>query len=130
MIKFSFRLENYEKTISDFAAYLNCSVKDHMFSVPPSLGKGTILANSVGPYLSYAVLNLKLDTDLELDREANGLKGFTLSFNQVDVQKEIRVSEDQSITADKRTLRNDIYVSDTRDSHLIKIPAGSSVKRL
>jgi len=130
MIKFSFRLENYEKVIADFATTLNSTIKDHMFSVPPSLGKGTILAHTVGPYLSYAVLNIKLDTDLELYREADGLKGFTLSFNQVEIHKEIRVSEDQSITADKRTLRNDIYLSDTRDSHLIKVPAGSTVKRL
>jgi AraC-like DNA-binding protein len=130
MIKFSFRLENYEKTIADFAASLNCSVKDHMFSIPPTLGKGTILAHTIGQHLSYAILNLKLESDLELAREAEGVKGFTLSFNQVEVQKEIRLSEDQSITTDKRTLRNDIYLSDTRDSHVIKIPAGSSVKRL
>lgn len=130
MIKYSFRLENYEKTIADFAAYLKGSVKDHLFTVPPELGKGTILAHTIGQHLSYAVLNIKLETDLELYREADGVKGFTLSFNQVEVQKELRISEDQSITADKRTLRNDIYLSDTRDSYLIKIPAGSTVKRL
>lgn len=130
MIKYSFRLENYEKVLADFAASLGSTVKDHFFTVPPSLGKGTIFAHTIGDHLSYAVLNLKLESDLEFHREADGLKGFTLSFNQVEVQKEIKVGEGQSIAADKRTLRNDIYLSDTRDSHLIKIPAGSTLKRL
>jgi AraC-like DNA-binding protein len=130
MIKYSFRLENYEKTVADFAAKLNSSVKDNIFTIPPTLGKGTILAQTISPHLSYAVLNLRLDCDLELYREADGVKGFTLSFNQVEVQKEVQISADKSITADKRVLRNDIYLSDTRDSHLVKIPAGSTLKRL
>ncbi|HWK04764.1 MAG TPA: AraC family transcriptional regulator [Puia sp.] len=130
MIKYSFRLENYEKTVADFAAKLNSSVKDNIFTIPPTLGKGTILAQTISPHLSYAVLNLRLDCDLELYREADGVKGFTLSFNQVEVQKEVQISADKSITADKRILRNDIYLSDTRDSHLVKIPAGSTLKRL
>jgi AraC-like DNA-binding protein len=130
MITYTFRLENYEKCLADFAATLNSTVKDHVFIAPPFLGKGTILAQTIGPHLSYAVLNLKLDSDLELHREADVVKGFTLSFNQVEVQKEVRVNEEQTISTDKRILRNDIYLSDTRDSHLIKIPAGSIVKRL
>lgn len=130
MITYSFRLENYEKCLEDFAAKLNSPVKDHIFTAPPSLGKGTILAQTIGPHLSYAVLNLKLDSDLELLREPDSIKGFTLSFNQVEVQKEIQVNDSHSITADKRALRNDIYLSDTRDSHHIRIAAGSSFKRL
>ena len=116
MIKYSFRLENYEKTVADFAAKLNSSVKDNIFTIPPTLGKGTILAQTISPHLSYAVLNMRLDCDLELYREADEVKGFTLSFNQVEVQKEVQVSADKSIVADKRVLRNDIYLSDTRDS--------------
>lgn len=130
MITYSFRLENYEKCLADFAAQLDSPVKDHIFTAPPSLGKGTILAQTIGPHLSYAILNLKLDNDLELFREADSVPGFTLSFNQVDVQKEVHINGDQSITTDKRTLRNDIYLSDTRDSNLVKIQAGSAVKRL
>jgi AraC-like DNA-binding protein len=130
MIKYSFRLENYEKTIADFASKLNGTLKDNVFTIPSSLGKGTILAQRIGEHLSYAILNLRLDCDLELYREADERKGFTLSFNQVEIQKEVQVSADKSITTDKRILRNDIYLSDTRDSHLIKIPAGSTVKRL
>ncbi|HTI07265.1 MAG TPA: helix-turn-helix transcriptional regulator [Puia sp.] len=130
MITYSFRLENYEKSLAEFAAQLNSTVKDHIFTAPPSLGKGTILAQAIGSQLSYAVLNLKLENDLELLREPGEVKGFTLSFNQVEVQKEVQIGAGQSIPAEKRILRNDIYLSDTRDTNLVKIPAGSTVKRL
>ena len=88
------------------------------------------MAHSMSPHLSYAILNFKLESDLEIYREADGVKGFSLSFNQVEVQKSIQLGNDQSIIADKRPLRNDIFLSDTRNSLHLKFPAGSTVKKL
>jgi AraC-like DNA-binding protein len=130
MITHSFRLKNYEQWLEEFAEKINTPLKDHLLVLPPQLGKGTIMAHSMSPHLSYAILNFKLESDLELIREADGEKGFSLSFNQVEVQKSVQIGSDQSVIADKRQLRNDIFLSDTRNSLHLKIPAGSSVKRL
>lgn len=130
MVMHSFKLENYEQWLEEFAALLHVPVKDHLLVLPSHIGEGTIMAHTMSPQLSYAVMNFKLRSDLEIYRETDGAKGFSLSFNQVEVNKEIRLNADQSIVADKGTLRNDIFLSDTRDPMHLRIPAGSQIKRL
>ena len=131
MVMYSFRLENFEKWLADFAAKLNTSVKDNLVSLPAHLGKGTILRHrTINEHLSYAIMNFTLDTDLELFREKGETRGFSLSFNQVEMQKELQVGYRQHIITDKRPFRNDIFLTDTRDSLYLRIPAGSAVKRL
>ena len=130
MVMHSFKLENYEQWLEEFAALLHVPIKDHSITLSPEVGEGTVLAHTMSPHLSYAVMNFRLRSDLEIYREADGAKGFSLSFNQVEVNKEVRLSADQSIVADKGALRNDIYLSDTRDPMHLKIPAGSTIKRL
>jgi len=126
----SFKLENYEQWLEEFAALLRTPIKDHFLVLPEHIGEGTVMAHSMSPHLSYAVLNFRLKSDLEFYREADGAKGFSLSFNQVEISKEVRLNGSQSVVADKGTLRNDIYLSDTREPLHLKIPAGSTVKRL
>ena len=126
----SFKLENYEQWLEEFAALLHVPVKDHLLLLPSHIGEGTIMAHTMSPQLSYAVMNFKLRSDLEIYRETDGAKGFSLSFNQVEVNKEIRLNADQAIVADKGTLRNDIFLSDTRDPMHLRIQAGSQIKRL
>ncbi|HVU95922.1 MAG TPA: helix-turn-helix transcriptional regulator [Puia sp.] len=130
MVMQSFKLENYEKWLEEFAALLNTPVKDHLLVLPPHVGEGTILAHTMSPNLSYAVMNFRLNSDLEIYREPDGAKGFSLSFNQVEVNKEVWLKDDQPVAADKGSLRNDIFLSDTREPLHVKIPAGSTVKRL
>jgi AraC-like DNA-binding protein len=125
---YSSRLENFEKWLAGFALKLNTSVKDHILSIPAHMGKGTILAQNINEHFSYAVMNFTLDTDLELLREKGETRGFSLSFNQVEMQKEVGYR--QHIIADKRPFRNDIFLTDTRDNAFLRISAGSTVKRL
>ncbi len=129
MVKYSFQLENFEKWLTDFAVAMNTTVKDRVITIPSHLGTGTILAQNVNQHLSYAVMNVKLEHDLELYRET-GAKGFSISFNQVEVQKEMQVGHRQQLVTDKRPFRNDIFLTDPRDSAFLKISAGSQVKRL
>jgi len=130
MVKYSFRLENYETWLADFAASLNVPVKDHTLIIPPEMGKGTIQAYTLSPHFSYAIMNFKLETDLELYREASDAMGFSLTFNQVEVVNEVQVGLHHNIITDKRPFRNDIFLSDNRDSLYIKVSAGSNIKRL
>jgi len=129
MVKYSFQLENFEKWLTDFAAQLNTPLKDRVLTIPAHLGSGTILGQSVNPYFSYAIMNFKLDSDLELYREP-GAKGFVISFNLVEVQNELSVGHRQHVVTDKRPFRNDIFLTDARDTAFLKISAGSTVKRL
>jgi AraC-like DNA-binding protein len=126
---YSFHLENFEKWLADFALTLNTDVKDRVLNVPPSLGEGIILAQNVNPHFSYAVMNFKLNNDLELQR-ASGSKGFVISFNQVEIPKEVLLGHHHQLSSDKRPFRNDIYLTDACDSSFLRIPAGSNVKRL
>lgn len=126
----SFRLENFERWLDDFAAKLNTTAKDHLLTIPAHMGKGTILAQNINDHFSYAVMDFTLGSDLELVREKGENKGFSLSFNQVEMQKELQVAYGQHIIADKRPFRNDIFLTDTRDTAIVRIAAGSTVKRL
>jgi len=129
MVMYSFQLENFEKWLADFAVKLNTPVKDNLLTIPAHMGSGTILAQNVNQHFSYAVMNFKLDSDLELYRES-GAKGFAISFNLVEVQKEILVGHRQHVVSDKRPFRNDIFLTDARDNAFLKISSGSTVKRL
>jgi AraC-like DNA-binding protein len=128
MVMYSSRLENFEKWLAGFAVKLNTTVKDHILSIPAHMGKGTILAQNVNEHFSYAIMNFTLESDLELLREKGETGGFSLSFNQVEMQKEVGYR--QHIIADKRPFRNDIFLTDSRDNAFLRIAAGSTVKRL
>ena len=126
---YSFQLENFEKWIAGLALQLNTNLNDRILTLPSHLGSGTIYARNINPHLSYAVMNCKLDTDLELNREP-GAPGFVISFNLVEVAKEMLVGHRQQLVTDKRPFRNDIFLSDAQDSAYVRISAGSTVKRL
>ncbi|GGA90894.1 AraC family transcriptional regulator [Puia dinghuensis] len=126
---YSFQLENFEKWLEGLAARLNSTVTNRSLSIPAHLGSGTIHAQNINPHLSYAVMNFKLDSDLELHRES-GATGFVISFNMVEVQKELLVGHRQQIISDKRPFRNDIFLTDARDSAFVRMTTGSTVRRL
>jgi len=126
---YSFQLENFETWLAGLADRLNVPVNDRVLTVPDHLGNGNILAQNINPHLSYAVMNFKLDSDLEFHRET-GAAGFIISFNMVEVQKELQVGHHQHIVSDKRPFRNDIFLTDARDSTSVRIAAGSNVRRL
>jgi AraC-like DNA-binding protein len=128
MMMYSFRLENFEQWLADFAAKLNTTVKDHLLTVPANVGKGTILAHNINDHFSYAVMDFTPNIDLELIREKGEAGAFALSFNQVEMQKE--TGYHQHLVADRRPFRNDIFLTDTRDDAFVRIAAGSTVKRL
>ncbi len=126
---YSFQLENFEKWMAGLAARLNTAVTNHMLTIPAHLGSGSMIAHNVNSQLSYAVMNFKLNVDLELQRES-GNAGFVISFNMVEVQKELLVGHRQQMITDKRPFRNDIFLTDSRDSAYLRISAGSNVRRL
>jgi AraC-like DNA-binding protein len=126
---YSFQLADFEEWISGLALQLNTNLNDHSLSLPPHLGSGTIYARNINRHLSYAVMNFKLDADLELNREP-GAPGFVISFNLVEVQKELLVGHHGQFVTDRRPFRNDIFLTDAQDSAYLRISAGSSVKRL
>jgi AraC-like DNA-binding protein len=126
---YSFQLENFEKWMAGLAIRLNTTVNNHTLTIPAQLGSGSVVAHNVNSQLSYAVMNFKLNSDIELHRES-GNAGFVISFNMVEVQKELLVGHRQQMITDKRPFRNDIFLTDSRDSAYLRISAGSNVKRL
>ena len=126
---YSFQLENFEKWMAGLAPRINSVVTNNTLTIPAHLGSGNIVAHNVNSQLSYAVMNFKLNSDLELQREP-GNAGFVISFNMVEVQKEILVGHRQQMITDKRPFRNDIFLTDNRDSTYLRISAGSNVRRL
>ncbi len=126
---YSFQLKNFEEWLAGLAGRMNVSVKDRLLTIPAQWGSGTIHAHNVNAHLSYAVMNFKLGCDLEFHRES-GAAGFVISFNMVEVQKELLVGHRQQFVTDKRPFRNDIFLTDARDSAYLRISAGSNVRRL
>lgn len=126
---YSFQLENFETWLAGLANRLNTEVSNHVLTLPSHIGSGTIRAHNINPHLSYAVMNFKLESDLEFHRET-GAPGFVISFNMVEVQKDLLVGHRQHIVTDKRPFRNDIFLTDARDNAYLRISAGSNVRRL
>ncbi len=131
MVKFSFRQEDYEKWLLDLALQLNIPSHNNFMTLPAHLGKGYITARNISRHLSFAVINIQLEKDLELEREPGGWKGFYLTFNQVEGKKEIQAdSHHQHIVIDKKTMRNDILLANAEDPCTFRISAGSDIKKL
>ena len=126
---YSFHLENFEQWLSGLALQLNTTIDDRTLTIPSHIGSGTIHARNVNAHLSYAVMNFKLDVDLELHRQS-GAPGFVISFNLVEVHKELLVGHHQHIITDKRPFRNDIFLTEAQDTAFLRISAGSNVRRL
>ena len=63
---YSFQLENFENWMAGLATRLNTAVTKNTLTIPAHLGSGSIVAHNVNSQLSYAVMNFKLNVDLEL----------------------------------------------------------------
>ncbi|MDR3712218.1 MAG: helix-turn-helix transcriptional regulator [Puia sp.] len=130
MVKYSFRQEDYEKWLVDLALQLNIPVHNNIINLPSHLGKGFIVARNISRHLSYAVINAQFEHDLVLEREAGGWKGFYLTFNQVEMKKEIQSEAHPDMVIERKPLKNDILLADTEDPCTLRIPAGSDIKKL
>jgi AraC-like DNA-binding protein len=118
MISYSFRQDDYENWLAGFAATIDSTITNNRLSLPPQVGEGTIHAYNMTAQLSCLIMNFRSETDLDLSRETGGRQGLSLAFNQV-------------VTMDgKKVFRSDIFLSDTRESLSVRIPAGSTVRRL
>ncbi|MDP4148707.1 MAG: helix-turn-helix transcriptional regulator [Bacteroidota bacterium] len=106
MVTHAQHLENYEQWLQEFAAKLHLSVKDNQLVLPPHIGEGSLSAHTISPGLSYLIMNFRSDEDIELIREAGNEPGFSISFG------------------------DEIRLSDARDSQVLKIPAGTEVKKV
>src|SRR5215469_13778131 len=125
MVMYSFHLEDFEKWLAGFATKLDASVNDRVLEIPSQLGDGIILSRNVNAHFSYAIMNFKLNSDLEMRRET-GSKGFMISFNQVETQKDSLIGLPPLHAADKRHLfRNDIFLTEASDSASLRLTAGT-----
>jgi AraC-like DNA-binding protein len=127
---YSFQLEDFEKWLAGFATKLDATVNDRILSLPARLGDGTIMARNVNAHFSYAIMNFKLNDDLEMRRET-GAKGFIITFNQVETQKDGLVGlPPQPVSEKKPFFRNDIFLTESSNPAGLRLTAGTTVKRL
>jgi AraC-like DNA-binding protein len=127
---YSFQLEDFEKWLAGFATKLGATLNDRVLTIPSHTGDGIILARNVNAHFSYAIMNFKLTGDLEMRRES-GSKGFIISFNQVETQKETTFGLPSfPVTDKKHFLRNDIFLTECSDTASLRLTAGTTVKRL
>src|SRR6201992_3692458 len=129
MVTYSFQLENFEKWLARFAPKLGTTLDDRLLTMPAHLGEGIVLARNVNPHFSYAIMNFKLNSDLEMHRES-GSKGFLVSFNQVEAQREPMSLPSQAVYDKRPLFRNDIFLTDAGDSDSVRLTSGATVKRL
>ncbi len=127
---YSFQLEDFEKWQTGFATKLDSTVSDRILNIPSRLGEGIIMARNVNAHFSYALMNFKLNDDLEMRRES-GSKGFVITFNQVEMPKEAQVGHPPHPGAEKKPFfRNDIFLTEASDAAGVRLAAGTTVKRL
>ena len=130
MVSYSFHLEDFEKWLAGFATKLGANFNDRILTIPSHLGDGIIMARNVNTHFSYAIMNFKLISDLEMRRDS-GSKGFIITFNQVEAHKESAFGFPPHPVADKKPFfRNDIFLAEASDSASLRLTAGTMVKRL
>ena len=129
MVTYSFQLENFENWLAGFATKLDATLHDRTLTFPSRLGEGIILARNVNPHFSYAIMNFRLNSDLEMHRES-GSKGFIISFSQVETQKESPLLPSAAIAEKKSLFRNDIFLTEASDVATLRFTAGTTVRRL
>jgi AraC-like DNA-binding protein len=130
MVSYSFHLEDFEKWLAGFATKLGANFNDRILTIPSHLGDGIIMARNVNTHFSYAIMNFKLISDLEMRRDS-GSKGFIITFNQVEAHKESAFGFPPHPVADKQPFfRNDIFLAEASDSASLRLTAGTMVKRL
>jgi AraC-like DNA-binding protein len=117
MVMHSFRQENYEEWLAGLAAELDTPLQDNILSLPVHLGSGYFFAQDISADLSYLLMDLRPEKDLEFVREPGEKQGFLLSFSQ-------------SCGETAKPGDSEIRLSDARDPLLVKIPAGEAIKRL
>jgi hypothetical protein len=61
-----------------FATKLGTPVTDRVLTIPSRLGEGIIMARNVNQHFSYAVMNFKLTSDLEMHRESRNKRFYHL----------------------------------------------------
>ncbi len=113
----SFRQENYEEWLAGLAAKLDVPFRDNYLPLPAHLGTGNFFAQDISADLSYLLMDLRPESDLEFVREPGEKRGFLLSFSQ-------------SCGDAAKPCDNEIRLSDARDAHHVNIPAGAAVKKL
>jgi AraC-like DNA-binding protein len=114
---YSFQQENYEKWLAGLAAKLNIPLTDNLLTLPAHLGAGSLFAQDISADLSYLLIDIRPEKDIEFVREPGGRQGFSLSFDQVSTEAAGANS-------------GEISLSDTDGAMYVKIAAGVSVKRL
>jgi AraC-like DNA-binding protein len=130
MVSYSFHLEDFEKWLARFATKLGANFNDRILTIPSHLGDGIIMARNVNAHFSYAIMNFRLTSDLEMRRDS-GSKGFIITFNQVEAHKESAFGFPPHPVADKKPFfRNDIFLAEASDSASLRLTAGTTVKRL
>jgi AraC-like DNA-binding protein len=130
MVSYSFHLEDFEKWLAGFATKLGANFNDRILTIPSHLGDGIIMARNVNAHFSYAIMNFRLTSDLEMRRDS-GSKGFIITFNQVEAHKESAFGFPPHPVADKKPFfRNDIFLAEASDSASLRLTAGTTVKRL
>jgi AraC-like DNA-binding protein len=130
MVLYSFQLEDFENWLAGFATKLGADFNDRILTLPSHLGEGIIMARNVNAHFSYAIMNFKLTSDLEMRRDP-GSKGFIITFNQVEAHKESAFGLPPHPLADKKPFfRNDIFLAEASDSAGLRLTAGTTVKRL
>src|ERR1700743_2189373 len=115
MVIYSFQLQDLENWLARFAHRLDVAIDDRILTIPSQLGDGIILARNVNPHFSYAIMNFKLNGDLEMRRES-GSRGFLIFFTQGETQKESGIGHPPLPMADKKHIfRNDIFLTESSD---------------
>jgi AraC-like DNA-binding protein len=126
---YSFHLEGFEKWLAGFATKLDATLNDRILTIPARLGEGIIMARNVNAHFSYAIMNFKLNSDLEWHRES-GSAGFMISFNQVETYKDSPIGLPGPFADKKPWFRNDIFLTEASNPASLRLTAGTTVKRL
>jgi AraC-like DNA-binding protein len=130
MIRYIYYLNDFRSWLKGFSKTLNLPVLAGQIQLPPSAGKGYLLAANINPDISYIVMNFSLKDDLIFARKKSTNYGLSLFFNQVAVSDFFEIKESSDIITDKGPVRSNIFFSSTNYDLQITYSKHSTLKRV
>jgi AraC-like DNA-binding protein len=123
-------LKDFRTWLKGFSNLLDIPVTDGRIDIPPTIGKGYILAANIYPGISYVVMDFSLGEDLVLQRKRSTNYGLSLFFNQVTVSNFFAIREPRNSFTDKTPNRSNIFLSSTNYDLEVTYSRNSRIKRV
>jgi AraC-like DNA-binding protein len=102
MFSFEYTHSSYKEMISDLAAKLQVKLKDNWLFFPEEIASGYYRVLQLSNGLDVNIINCRINKDWLISRKSDTEEYYTLRFDELIVEKEIRIGIDNDVVDRKK----------------------------